>query len=88
MLRNFEGVITTYPEPENYAPGLADDHFKKIYPNAEEKRSDIGISGLLNDSEFNLVPKGLKRLERREEYETNPTHASLKDQREKRVRSS
>ncbi len=84
MLRNFEGVITTYPEPEQYTPGLADDYFKEIYPNAGEKRSNIGISGLLNDSEFNLVPKGLKRLERREEYETNPEHASLKDQREKR----
>ena len=59
VLRNFEGVITTYPEPENYTPGLADDYFKEIYPNAEEKRSNIGISGLLNDAEFSLVPKGL-----------------------------
>lgn len=84
VLRNFEGVITTYPEPENYTPGLADDYFKEIYPNAEEKRSDIGISGLLNDTEFNLVPKGLKRLDRRAEYETNPKHTSLKDNREKR----
>ena len=51
ILRNFEGVITTYPEPESYTPGLADDYFKNIHPNAEEKRSDIGISGLLNDTE-------------------------------------
>lgn len=84
VLRNFEGVITTYPEPENYTPGLTDDHFKEIYPNVEERRSDIGISGLLNDTEFTLVPKGLKRLDRRAEYETNPEHASLKNQREKR----
>ena len=84
MLRNFEGVITTYPEPENYTPGLADDYFKEIYPDAEEKRSDIGISGLMNDTEFNLVPEGLKRLDRRAEYETNPEHTSLKDNREKR----
>ena len=67
MLRNFEGVITTYPKPENYTPGLADDYFKEIYPNSGEIRSDIGISGFLNDSEFNLVPNGLKRLERREQ---------------------
>ena len=71
MLRNFESVITTYPEPENYTPGLADDYFKGIYPDAEEKRSDIGISGLMNDTEFNLVPEGLKRLDCREAYETN-----------------
>ena len=30
------------------------------------------------------MPKGLKRLERREQYETNPEHTSLKDNREKR----
>ena len=51
VLRNFEGVITTYPEPENYIPGLAEDYFKEIYPDMEEKRSNIGISGLLNDSQ-------------------------------------
>ena len=84
VLRNFEGVITTYPEPEHYTPGLADDYFKEIYPNVEEKRSDIGISGLLNDSEFNLVPKGLKRIDRREEFQSKPEHVTLKDQREKR----
>jgi lysine 2,3-aminomutase len=84
VLRNFEGVITTYPEPEHYTPGLADDYFKEIYPNAEDKRSNIGISGLLNDAEFNLVPKGLKRIDRREELQSKPEHATLKDQREKR----
>jgi lysine 2,3-aminomutase len=31
VLRNFEGVITTYPEPENYIAGCADDYFNKIY---------------------------------------------------------
>ncbi|MFE4131124.1 lysine 2,3-aminomutase [Peribacillus sp. YIM B13482] len=84
VLRNFEGVITTYPEPEHYTPGLADDYFKGIYPEMEEKRSDIGIAGLMNDKQFNLVPEGLKRMNRRENYGTNPEHASLKNQREKR----
>lgn len=50
----------------------------------EEKRSDIGIAGLMNDKQFNLVPEGLKRMNRRENYVTNPEHASLKNQREKR----
>lgn len=84
MLRNFEGVITTYPEPEHYTPGLADDYFKGVYPDMEEKRSDIGVSGLMNDKQFNLVPEGLKRMNRRENYVTNPEHATLKNQREKR----
>ncbi len=77
-------MITTYPEPEHYTPDLADDYFQEIYPYAEEKRSNIGISGLLNDSEFNLVPKGLQRMNRREELQSKPEHTTLKDQREKR----
>ncbi len=52
---------------------------ENVIQDVGEKRSDIGISGLLNESENNLVPKRLKRLERREEYETNPAHASQKD---------
>lgn len=31
VLRNFEGVITTYPEPESYIPGRAEGYFKEIY---------------------------------------------------------
>ncbi|WP_397262131.1 hypothetical protein [Peribacillus simplex] len=52
----------------------------------EDKRSDIGVSGLMNenDKQFNLVPEGLKRMHRRENYVTNPEHASLKNQLEKR----
>ena len=84
VLRNFEGVITTYPEPKQYTPGLADDYFKGVYPDMEEKQSNIGVSGLMNDKQFNLVPEGLKRMNRRENYVTNPEHASLKNQREKR----
>jgi lysine 2,3-aminomutase len=30
VLRNFEGVITSYPEPENYVPGRADDYFQDL----------------------------------------------------------
>jgi lysine 2,3-aminomutase len=84
VLRNFEGVITTYPEPQNYVPGRAEDYFKQIYSDFEEKKSLIGIAGLMNDVKPNLVPEGLNRLERRKEYETNPEHTSLKDKREKR----
>jgi lysine 2,3-aminomutase len=84
VLRNFEGVITTYPEPEQNTPGLADDYLKGIYPDMEEKRSDIGIAGLMNDKQFNLVPEGMKRMNRREKYVNYPEHVSLENQREKR----
>lgn len=84
VLRNFEGVITTYPEPENYVPGRAEGYFKKTYPDMDEKKSNVGIAALMNDQQFNLVPEGLARLDRREKYESDPAHSSLKDKREKR----
>lgn len=84
VLRNFEGVITTYPEPNNYVSGQADDYFKTIYPDMEAYQSKIGISSLINESEFNLVPKDLKRANRRLEYNQDQTHSTIKDRREKR----
>jgi lysine 2,3-aminomutase len=84
VLRNFEGVITTYPEPENYTPGLADDYFKQIYSDYESKKSLTGITSLLNDEQFNLVPNSLQRYNRRSAYQTDESHNSLKDKREKR----
>ena len=84
VLRNFEGVISTYPEPEQYIPGRADDYFLSIYPDSGDKQSNIGISGLMNDSQFNLIPKGLKRMDRRSDFASNPEYSSLKHKREKR----
>ncbi|WP_121640373.1 lysine 2,3-aminomutase [Virgibacillus sp. Bac330] len=84
VLRNFEGVITTYPEPNNYVSGQADDYFKTIYPDMEAYQSKIGISSLINESEFNLVPKDLKRTNRRLEYNQDQKHSTIKDRREKR----
>jgi lysine 2,3-aminomutase len=84
VLRNFEGVITTYPEPEHYVPGRADDYFKTIYPDMEKKQSRVGIAGLMKDEVFNLVPDGLQRLNRRKTYESDANHASIKQKREKR----
>ncbi|MCV5433684.1 hypothetical protein OFN37_31720, partial [Escherichia coli] len=65
-------------------PGRAEGYFKEIYPNYEEKRSDVGIAGLMSDKKFNLVPDDLQRMNRRKDYEDNDTHASLKDKRDKR----
>lgn len=84
VLRNFEGVITTYPEPENYVAGKADDYFQGVYGDMEEMKSKVGVAGLLNDEAFNLVPEGLSRLNRRDHYDHDPSHSNLKNRREKR----
>ncbi|NMD72232.1 lysine 2,3-aminomutase [Bacillus sp. DNRA2] len=84
VLRNFEGVITSYPEPQNYKPGTAEDYFKGVYSDYEKYKSNVGISAVMNDSKFNLIPEDLQRLDRRQKYQQDPTHSSLKDKREKR----
>jgi lysine 2,3-aminomutase len=84
ILRNFEGVVTFYPEPKDYTPGTAEEYFSQIFPDLDEKKSTAGIAGIANESNFNIVPEGLQRIQRRRTYNADPTHKSLKDLREKR----
>ena len=84
VLRNFEGVITSYPEPQNYQSGSAEEFYKKVYPEVFEKFESNGVLSIIDDTKFNLTPEGLNRLDRRKTYDQNPEHSSLKDKREKR----
>jgi lysine 2,3-aminomutase len=77
VLRNFEGVITSYPDTQNYVPGRAEDYFKSVYSEYEKYKSDVGISALMNDSKFNLVQENLQWLDRREKYQEDQNHSSL-----------
>jgi len=83
VLRNFEGVITTYPEPKNYVPGRADEYFNEVYGITKQPES-VGIAALMKDEQFNLVPEGLKRIHKRHDYETTENHMTLKDKRKQR----
>ncbi|TFV10739.1 lysine 2,3-aminomutase [Bacillus stratosphericus] len=82
VLRNFEGVITSYPEPEHYVAGQADAYFNEIYE--EKQEPAIGITALFEDEARSFTPENLSRMKRREAYETNPEHDTLKNKREKR----
>ncbi len=71
VLRNYEGVITTYQEPDSYEPrfcnrdcGDCDLQLKLM--SAEEYRA-VGIESLLADYDdaIALTPSNLERLERR-----------------------
>ncbi|WP_373279218.1 lysine 2,3-aminomutase [Halalkalibacter okhensis] len=84
VLRNFEGVITSYPEPKGYVPGRAEEYFSNIYQNYENNHTNTGISSLLNDEEKTIVPKSLERYNRRSSYQENEGYTTLKDRREKR----
>jgi len=56
VLRNFEGVITTYEEPTDY---IADCH-------CEESEKQIGVSALLSGQKMTIEPEDLVRKLRRE----------------------
>ncbi|KYH34617.1 L-lysine 2,3-aminomutase [Clostridium tepidiprofundi DSM 19306] len=62
ILRNFEGVITTYTEPENYTP---DCHCEVCRGEKEVKK--VGVAGLLNGQHMALEPVGLERNKRHHE---------------------
>ena len=71
VLRNYEGVITTYQEPEAYKPIPCDRDCQKCALQhkleEDERKAPIGIEKLLADHSqtISLVPQGNQRLQRR-----------------------
>ena len=57
VLRNYEGVITTYTEPENYKDNCQCDDCKI-------SRKKEGVAALLSGQELSIEPKVLARHER------------------------
>ena len=55
VLRNFEGVITTYEEPKDYAPNCT----------CEDCEEQIGVSALLSGQKVTIEPVDLQRKLRR-----------------------
>jgi len=73
VLRNYEGVITTYKEPDSYEPVFCDrdcDHcdLQLKLEEADEYLS-TGIAELLSDADdaISLIPENTERIERRTE---------------------
>jgi len=73
VLRNYEGIITSYKEPEDYknpdcSKGCEGCKLHRKTHNADEYRA-IGIEKLLMDSNdtISLIPENNNRLQRRED---------------------
>ncbi|HHX02821.1 MAG TPA: lysine 2,3-aminomutase [Tissierellia bacterium] len=62
VLRNYEGVITTYTEPENYVPDCHCD-----YCTGKKEMEMEGVAGLLEGRQMALEPKDLARKKRHAE---------------------
>lgn len=56
ILRNFEGVITTYEQPSSYEPGCQCEICR-----GEKEVKKVGVAGLLNGQQLSLEPEGLER---------------------------
>lgn len=59
ILRNFEGVITTYTQPTEYSNTCECDECKK-----EVKKKQVGVAGLISGCEETLEPVQLDRKKR------------------------
>jgi lysine 2,3-aminomutase len=72
ILRNYEGVITSYKEPENYKPVYCsrecDDCSLQLKLDDASEYKSVGIAKLLvdHDETLSLVPGETERLERRD----------------------
>lgn len=72
VLRNYEGIITTYKEPDSYAPKMCnrdcDNCDLDLNLNEIDESEAIGIEKLLSDSSdtISLIPEDNERLQRRD----------------------
>ena len=75
VLRNYEGVITTYKEPDSYEPKMCDRDCDNcdmdLNLNEIDESAAIGIEKLLSDScdTISLIPEDNERLQRRDDDE-------------------
>jgi lysine 2,3-aminomutase len=60
VLRNYEGVITTYTQPDDYKPSKCDCEYCKD----EMYKPMDGVAKLLNGEKLTLEPKDLIRTKR------------------------
>lgn len=72
VLRNYEGVISTYKEPDSYEPTFCDRKCETcdllLSLNDADERRMVGVEKLLADSDrtIALIPEGNDRLDRRD----------------------
>ncbi len=73
VLRNYEGVITTYKEPDSYEPKMCDRNCEKCdleldVKNELEELEIVGIEKLLSDTSdtISLIPEDNERIHRRD----------------------
>jgi lysine 2,3-aminomutase len=78
VLRNYEGIITTYKEPDNYKTISCKKNCSEcdLKLKTNEEKTEIGVEKLLTEADktISLIPNGNVRLMRREK--TNQKRAA------------
>jgi lysine 2,3-aminomutase len=75
VLRNYEGIITSYREPDHYKAvacnGVCDSCDLQFDFQERQEKKSVGISKLLSDydKDISLVPENNLRLNRRKSYQ-------------------
>ncbi|PLX31798.1 MAG: lysine 2,3-aminomutase [Ignavibacteria bacterium] len=80
VLRNYEGVITTYKEPDSYEPTFCDRNCERCElqlheESGEDEYRSVGIAELLNDQDdiISLIPDTNERVNRRTTADEDPS---------------
>jgi lysine 2,3-aminomutase len=77
VLRNYEGVITSYQEPDNYNDTFCDRNCSncnlELNLNEADERNAVGIEKILADYDatISLIPSDNERINRRNEFSNN-----------------
>lgn len=67
VLRNYEGGIFVYEEPDDYKPSCSESYIDK------KEQSNIGVSGLLEEKHKFLIPYGNERRKRIAQWKKSET---------------
>lgn len=82
VLRNYEGVITTYREPDRYDPDFCNRHCstcdRELPVEAAVEPESVGIERLLSDEDdsISLTPQETPRFERREQIDESESDSN------------
>ena len=74
ILRNYEGVITTYKEPDSYEAIFCDRKCEKCELHLDlhgaDEYNSTGIAELISDADdtISLIPENNERMDRRDDF--------------------
>ena len=79
QLVNYESTYQNEWQAQQYINMLLTE-----LPAEKGPKDSTGVWELLSDKRTSMIPQSLERMGRREKYDSNPAHSSLKDKRELR----